>query len=84
MIDITNDRRHKCFAYVGGGCTVLIHTNCVDCKFYKPEGCDDWIKIEEDGRVYIMSPEEYDELNRRKEKKKNDRRARLYGKSVLY
>ena len=84
MIDITTDRHYKCFAYVGGGCTVLIRTNCEGCKFYKPEGGEDWVKIEQDGRVYIMPPEEYDEMNRRKEKKKNDRRARLYGKSVLY
>lgn len=83
MIDIT-DRRQKCFAYVGDGCTVLTTCRCKDCKFYKPIDCEDWIRIEQDGRVYIMPPEEYEELWKGKEKKKNDRRARLYGKGVLY
>ena len=81
MIDITN-RPYKCFADIGG-CTVLVKASCKGCNFYKPVECEDWIKVEEDGRVYIMPPEEYDEINRRKEKKKHDRRARLYGKGVL-
>lgn len=83
MIDIT-DRTQKCYALVGGSCDVLTHTDCNNCAFYKPIDCEDWIKVEEDGRVYIMPPEEYDERNRRKERKKNDKRARLYGKGVLY
>ena len=84
MLDITTDRKYKCFAYVGGGCTILTKCNCNNCRFYKPIDCEDWIKIEQDGRVYIMPPEEYDEINKRKEKKKHDRRARLYGKGFIY
>ena len=84
MIDITTDRRYKCFAEAGGGCTILTKCNCKSCRFYKPTDCEDWVRVEQDGRVYIMPPEEYDERNMRKEKKKNDRRARLYGKGFIY
>lgn len=79
MLDITTDRKYKCFAYVGGGCTILTKCKCKDCRFYKPADCEDWVKVEEKGRVYIMPPEEYDER-----RKKHDRRARLHGKGVLY
>lgn len=79
MLDITTDRKYKCFAYVGGGCTILFKCKCKDCRFYKPANCEDWVKVIEDGRVYIMPPEEYDER-----RKKHDRRAGLHGKGVLY
>ncbi len=83
MIDVT-DRRIKCFAYEGGECTVLIKTECNNCKFYKPADCEDWIRIDEEDKVVVIPPEEYEENFKRKEKKKNDKRARLFGKGVLY
>lgn len=83
MIDIT-EQRQKCFAYIdGGACDVLKETQCHGCKFYKPADCEDWIRQEIDGRVYITPPEEYEELYKRKEKKKHDKRARLFGKGAL-
>ena len=64
MIDITNQEQ-KCYAKILGQCTVLIRTDCNNCPFYKPEDCEDWLRIEKNGRVFLMDPEEYEK--RRKE-----------------
>lgn len=29
------------------------------CPFYKPAGCEDWIKVEHNGEAWILTPEEY-------------------------
>lgn len=28
------------------------------CPFYKPLGCEDWIRLEEDGEIHLYAPEE--------------------------
>jgi len=49
------------------GC--LITTAWAECKcpFYKPKGCEDWIRVERDGQVWLVPPEEY--YNREERKK---------------
>lgn len=29
------------------------------CPFYKPQGCSDWVRLEEGDEVYVIPPEEY-------------------------
>lgn len=53
--------RTKCFAITDSGCRA---TSCAcdgreSCPFYKPEGCEDWIRIEYNGEVWLVPPEEY-------------------------
>ena len=67
MIDIT-DRTTRCFAEVFNSCTVLIRKECENCKYYKPKDCEDWVRVDKDGREYLMTPEEYE---RRKERVNN-------------
>jgi predicted Fe-S protein YdhL (DUF1289 family) len=67
MIDITKQDQ-KCFAYVFEQCTILTETNCEGCKFYKPEGCDDWVRLEVGERVLIIEPEEYERFRGRRKK----------------
>lgn len=55
MIDITNSTE-RCFA-LQDECIATL--NECKCPFYKPEGCEDWIRIEKDNKVWIMPPEEY-------------------------
>lgn len=63
MVKLKNVR-DKCFADTHGGCKAL---NCEcegkdKCPFYKPEGCEDWIRIEQYGEVWLIPPEEYYEV----------------------
>ncbi len=30
-----------------------------DCPFYKPKGCKDWIRVEDEDGIIIIPPEEY-------------------------
>ena len=63
MIDIT-DYTEKCFADGLGECRVLsetITTECnATCPFYKPKGCNDWVRIDTKTSVYLLTPEEYE------------------------
>lgn len=56
----------KCFALIedkksGRACRALsaIGEGCGSyrCPFYKPEGCKDWIRIEDETGVHIIPPE---------------------------
>jgi len=29
-----------------------------ECPFYKPYGCEDWVRIEKDGEIIMYTPEE--------------------------
>lgn len=40
------------------------------CKFYKPIGCSDWIRIEDEDGISLVPPEEYE--TERKAKKKRE------------
>ena len=58
MIDIT-ERKEKCFALIQRRCTILQATECDNCKFYKPKGCEDWVRIDKSDRILLAEPEEY-------------------------
>lgn len=63
MINI-EDCTEKCYAMVFGVCTVLKDTDCDGCRFYKPEGCENWVKVKTFDGAYLYTPEEY-ELRRK-------------------
>lgn len=62
MINIT-DCEDKCFALWSGYCSILtdkIKDDCTpQCPFYKPQGCEDWIRRERHGQIWLITPEEY-------------------------
>lgn len=60
MLNIT-EAKEPCFAQLKMGCKILT-TDCegkAECPFYKPKGCEDWIRIEHNGQVWVVTPEEY-------------------------
>ena len=71
-IDLTTTQ-DACFASIGNnniyGCRVLDITdlNCgtYKCPFYKPKGCKDWVRIEDERGINIIPPEEYKDYYRR-------------------
>lgn len=64
MIDIT-DRPDRCYAMIMRQCTVLTKTECAGCRFYKPTDCEDWVRVDKDGREYLMTPEEFEQRKER-------------------
>lgn len=61
MINL-KDIEEKCFAYYRGECLILTikEEDCSkNCPFYKPTGCEDWIKKEEGGEIWLIPSEEY-------------------------
>lgn len=44
-------------------CDALVHylSDCgtYKCPFYKPEGCKDWIRVEDEEGISLVPPEEY-------------------------
>lgn len=55
---------HKsCF----GDCTLLKakdeHCGTYQCPFYKPRGCKDWVRLEQDGIVKMHQPDEIEYRN---------------------
>ena len=63
MIEISKCK-DPCFASMHSGCKVLT-TECEGkdkCVFYKPEGCEDWMRVERNGKVWLVPPEEYYEV----------------------
>jgi hypothetical protein len=63
MIEISKCK-DPCFAQMHNGCKVLT-TECEGkrkCPFFKPEGCEDWIRVERNGKVWLVPPEEYYEV----------------------
>lgn len=61
MIDVT-DRKERCFALTLKQCTILTATECEQCKFYKPKGCEDWVRLNIQDRIIMVEPEEYERL----------------------
>ena len=57
MVEISNCTE-PCFAKWAGGCAVLRTGKC-RCKFYKPKGCEDWIRSERGNEIWLIPPEEY-------------------------
>jgi hypothetical protein len=55
------DQVTLCFAKATKGCRILHHTKVCPkkCVFYKPKGCRDWVRVERDGEVWVIPPEEY-------------------------
>ena len=54
--------KEKCFGELADGCTVVKdeYIECGhQCPFYKPIGCEDWIRKEIEGEAWIVPPEEY-------------------------
>lgn len=50
----------------GNECDAMESFRAIDCgtykcPFYKPIGCKDWVKIENEGGVELYTPEEYKE-----------------------
>ena len=64
MIDIT-ESTDKCFAIWAGVCSILtdkIKDDCTpQCPFYKPQGCEDWVRRKVKEKVWLIPPEEYAE-----------------------
>lgn len=60
MVEIS-DCNERCFGYIRGECIITtMNANCSpQCPFYKPEGCEDWIRREVNGEIWIIPPEEY-------------------------
>lgn len=56
------DRDGKCFALaVDESCSILKkNKQCGSyrCPFYKPKDMRDWVKLERNGRIYLIEPEE--------------------------
>lgn len=59
MIDVS-EIKETCFAKIFYQCTLLTKTDCNNCNFYKPKGCEDWVRLERDGRTVLLAPEEYE------------------------
>lgn len=63
MIDIRFSTE-PCFGFskwIGNHCTVLteVKTCGARCPFYKPVGCENWIKRETEKEIWLIPPEEY-------------------------
>ena len=56
-----NDCKEPCFAHSIAGCRVLTVecTGSKGCPFYKPVGCEDWIRSERKDGIWLIPPEEY-------------------------
>lgn len=60
MVEISKCKE-PCFAEFGINCKILT-CECEGkekCGFYKPADCKDWIRIEHQGKVWLIPPEEY-------------------------
>ena len=62
MIEIT-DSTERCFALWFGRCSIRTDNTQDDCTprcpFYKPQGCEDWIRREVNETIWLIPPEEY-------------------------
>lgn len=60
MVEISKIQ-DKCFAEMRGVCAVLAEYKSCDptCSFYKPVGCEDWIRREIGEEIWLIPPEEY-------------------------
>lgn len=60
MIEIS-EAKDRCFARLrSGNCMILSRQeNCnPKCAFYKPEGCEDWVRYENKNGIWLIPPEE--------------------------
>ena len=59
MVEITGTIE-KCFAELYGGCAILTdNSRCgYRCPFYKPTGCEDWVRLETKNEIFLIPPEE--------------------------
>lgn len=65
------ETRQTCCSYsIMVRCSALTepHEKCgyYRCPFYKPQGCGDWIRIEDEDGYSLIPPEEYYEARRRR------------------
>ena len=54
-----------------GNCTLLViqaEKCCYKCPFYKPDGCKDWIRVEDYQGANLIPPEEFAKEIRRRQK----------------
>lgn len=57
------DSDGKCFAKMTGGCVIFggeMHERCgtYGCRWYKPEGTKDWVRLDTKTEVHMYPPEE--------------------------
>lgn len=65
MVEISNIKE-KCFAEFKSGCGVLSSSEyecSPQCPFYKPTGCEDWVRRETEDGIWLIPPEEYERSN---------------------
>lgn len=64
-----------CRALMHDGCSVNtgLHKECgtYRCPFYKPEGCGDWIRVEDEEGINLIPPEEYKVFRKKNMKDSN-------------
>lgn len=65
------ETRQICDAYsnvVNCSALTTVDKNCGSyrCPFYKPDGCKDWVRIEDEDGCSLIPPEEYYEERRRR------------------
>lgn len=60
-----NESDGKCFSKMADGCACLnrINRGCgtYRCEFYKPQGCEDWVRLDTKYMVRLYAPEELGE-----------------------
>lgn len=84
MVEITNIEE-KCFADLKSGCGVLSSSDyecSPQCPFYKPVGCEDWIRREKEDEIWIVPPEEYERSVKNEQSLQDKRKLYWVIKSV--
>lgn len=63
-----NESDGRCFADTRYSCGLLLECEdgcgTYECKFYKPKGCRDWVRIDTEEVVQMYAPEELGERTR--------------------
>ena len=69
------DCTDRCYAEIFDDCSVLTNYETCgnECRFYKPVGCADWIRVRRNGSDELYAPEEYE---RRYAENEKDRKHR--------
>ena len=77
MVEITN-LDERCFAKIGDGCAIKNGViNCSPkCPFYKPRGCEDWVRRETKYEILLIPPEDYE--------KERENEQNLFKQNQLY
>lgn len=58
MIQIT-EHIDRCFADLNTYCEALTVKQCIGCRFSKPVDCTDWVRRDNNNKVVLIPPEEY-------------------------